>query len=174
VSDIRRTGRIGGPPPREPFLRVAVREPADHSRTSPRMRFDLLQIAAWAIGLFLIVCALVGLARAGFDQLSLFEPVVDVAGLPTTPLLSLLLLLVGAILLFAATGEVDERSLRIGGVLLAIVGVVWWIEPGAFTPYLGVERANGTAAVLAGVVLTATSFVPPLSIRRPGVPPPVR
>jgi hypothetical protein len=133
------------------------------------MRLDALQLAAWAAGLYLIVCGIVGLARAGFEELDLFEPVVEVAGLSTTPLLALLLVLTGIVLLAAATGEVDERSLRIGGVVIGIVGVVWLIEPGAFTPYLGVERANGTAALVVGLLLTAASFVPPLSVRRPGL-----
>ncbi len=132
------------------------------------MRLDALQLAAWATGLYLIVCGIVALARAGFEELDLFEPVVEVAGLPTRPLLSLLLMLTGIVLLAAATGEVDERSLRIGGVVIAIVGVVWLIEPDAFEPYLGVERANGTAALVVGLVLVVASFVPPLSVRRPG------
>lgn len=171
MDDTRRSNPFGGPPPRDPLVRVATREPAGRSRTSPRMRFDLLQLAAWVAGLFLVVCGLVGIARGGFEELTLFEPVIEVAGLPATPLLSLLLLLVGIVLLAAATGEVDERSLRIGGAMIAVVGAVWLVEPGAFSPYLGVERANGSAAVGLGVLLVATSFVPPLSIRRPGVSP---
>lgn len=133
------------------------------------MRLDVLQFAAWGAGLYLIVCGIVGLARAGFEDLDLFDPVVEVAGLPARPLLSLLLVLTGVVLVAAATGEVDERSLRIGGVAIAIVGAVWLIEPGAFEPYLGVARANGTAALIVGVVLIAASFIPPLSVRRPGV-----
>jgi hypothetical protein len=172
VSELRppRPERPGaGPPPPQPWVRVASREPADHSRTSPRMRLDLLQLAAWGAGLYLIVSGIVGLARAGFDELDLFDPVVEVAGLPTRPLLSLLLMLTGIVLLAAATGEVDERSLRVGGVVIAVVGAVWLIEPGAFEPYLGVVRANGTAALVVGIVVVAASFVPPLSVRRPGV-----
>jgi drug/metabolite transporter (DMT)-like permease len=172
MSDLRppRPQRPGtGPTPSQPWVRVASREPADHSRTSPRMRVDVLQLTAWAAGLYLIVCGIVGLARAGFEELDLFEPVVEVAGLPARPLLSLLLVLAGVVVLAAATGEVDERSLRLGGVVVAVVGVVWLIEPGAFEPYLGVERANGTAALVVGLLLVAASFVPPLSVRRPGV-----
>jgi hypothetical protein len=159
-----------------PWITVATREPADHSRTSPRMRFDLLQLTAWSAGVTLIVAGLVVVARAGFEELELLGPVIEVAGLPATPLLAGLLVLLGALLLAAATGEVDDRGLRIVGVLLGIVGAVWLIEPAAFTPYLGIERSNGTAALLVGAALVVTSFVPPLSIRRPGVaqPPPPR
>lgn len=166
-----RPGRDPRPgPPKDPWVRVATREPDDHRRTSPRMRFDLLQVVSWVAGLCAVVAGLVMLARAGFDELSLVEPVVEVAGLSGTPLLALLLLLLGIVLLAAATGEVAERELRIGGAVIAIIGAVWLIEPAGFAPYLGVERGNGSAALLVGLAVSAVSFVPPLSIRRPGVP----
>jgi hypothetical protein len=158
-------GRSG----RTELIRVGDRSEGDVSRTSPRMRFDLLQIAAWAIGLALIVGGLVAVARAGFDDLGLFEPVVDVGGQPATPLLALLWLLIGAVLLAAATGSVAEQRLRIAGVVFAIVGLVFMIEPDAFAEYLGVDASSGSAMLVAGAVLIAASFVPPLSIRRPGI-----
>jgi hypothetical protein len=137
-------------------------------RESPRMRLDLLEIVAWIIGLYLIVAGLVAIARAGFEDLTLFEPAVQVGGLPVTPLLAILYLLVGAALLVAGTGAVAERGLRVGGVLIGIVGAVWLIEPGAFEPYLGVTAQNGLVMLVMGVALAAMSFVPPLLIQRPG------
>jgi hypothetical protein len=157
-------------PTRTAWIRVAVREGSDTSRTSPRMRFDLLQVVAWAAGLTTVVGGLVAVARAGFEDLGLTEPVVEVGGQPATPLLALLWLAAGMLLLVAATGEVSERRLRIGGVLLGVIGAVWLIEPGAFAPYLGVERDSGAVALGMGVALVAASYVPPLSIARPGVP----
>jgi hypothetical protein len=154
---------------RTQLIRVAGREGLETSRTSPRMRFDLLQIVAWALGLYFVVAGLVAVARAGFDDLGLTEPVVEVGGQPATPLLAALWLLLGVVLLAAGTGEVGERKLRIGGVLLGILGAVWMIEPGAFTPYLGIERESGAALLGMGVAMTAASFVPPLSIARPGI-----
>ncbi len=134
------------------------------------MRLDPLQLVAWAAGLHLVVSGLVVLARSGLDEPSLFGPVVEVAGLPASPLLGGLLVAIGAGSLTAATGEVDERGLRIGGVLLGIVGAVWTIEAGAFAAYLGITASNGTAAVIIGAGYVLASFVPPLAIRRPGVP----
>lgn len=154
---------------RTALIRVADRSEGDGSRTSPRMRFDLLQIAAWLVGLALIVGGLVALARAGFDELALFEPVVEVGGQVATPLYALLWLLLGAVLLAAATGTVAEQRLRIIGVVLAVVGIVFLIEPDAFTDYLGLDDSSGSELLVAGVVLVAASFVPPLSIRRPGI-----
>jgi hypothetical protein len=155
---------------RTQLIRVAAREGVDTSRTSPRMRFDLLQIVAWTVGLAFVVVGLVAIARAGFDELGAFEPVVEVGGHPSTPLLAMLWLVLGVSLLAAGTGEVAERRLRIGGALLGVLGVVWLIEAAAFTPYLGVERESGALLVGVGVALTAASYVPPLSIARPGVP----
>lgn len=141
----------------------------DGSRTSPRMRLDMLQIAAWVLGLYFLVAGLVALARAGFEDIELFAPVVEVGGLPATPLLAVLQLLIGLSLLGAGTGAVHERGLRIGGALLGVVGAVWLIEPAAFQPYLGVVRDTGAAWLSMAVVLVGTSFIPPLSIARPGV-----
>jgi hypothetical protein len=133
------------------------------------MRLDPLQLVAWAAGLQLVVSGLVVLARSGLDEPSMFRPVVEVAGLSATPLLGGVLVAIGAGSLTAATGEVDERVLRLGGVLLAIVGAVWMIEPDAFTLYLGITQANGLAAIAIGAAYTMISFVPPLAVRRPGV-----
>lgn len=169
-----RDAERGGAKARTEFIRVGDRGAGDTSRSSPRMRFDLLQIAAWVIGLALIVGGLVAIARAGFDDLGLFEPVVEVNGQPATPLFALLWLLIGAALLAAATGAVNEQRLRIAGVLLVVAGLVFLIEPAAFEEFLGVTADSGQAMVLAGALLIATSFVPPLSIRRPGIQDPGR
>lgn len=137
-------------------------------REAPRMRVDLLQIVAWAIGLYLVVAGLVALARTGFSDIGLFSPTVEVSGLPVTPLLAILYVLVGVGLLIAATGEVAQQGLRICGVLLGIVGTVWLIEPDAFEPYLGVTAQSGLVVLVMGVALAVASFVPPLYVLRPG------
>jgi hypothetical protein len=160
-------GKAGGG--KTELIRVGDRSGGDGSRTSPRMRLDLLQIAAWLVGLYLIVSALVAVARAGFDDLGLFEPVVEVGGQQATPLWALLWLIIGAVLLAAATGSVAEQRLRIAGVVFAVVGLVFLIEPDAFTEYLGVTADSGSRLLVIGALLIATSFVPPLSIRRPGI-----
>jgi hypothetical protein len=154
---------------RTELIRVGDRSGGDGSRTSPRMRFDILQIGAWLVGLYLIVAGLVAVARAGFDDLDLFEPVVQVGDQSATPLYALLWLIIGAVVLAAGTGVVAERRLRIAGVLFAIVGLVFVIEPDAFTEYLGVTSDSGTMLLAIGALLAAASFVPPLSVPRPGI-----
>jgi len=161
--------RDGRAAPNRRRVWVATRDDEPPSRTSPTVRLDLLQIVAWVVGLTLVVLSLVAIARAGFGELGLFEPVVEVGSLSTSPLLALLWLLVGVLLIAAATGEVDERGLRITGVVLAVTGLVWAVEPGAFEPYLGITSRSGVALLAEGVALTAASFVPPLAARRPGV-----
>jgi hypothetical protein len=167
--EARRAGGDGTPPARTRPIRVATRTTSEHHRASAWMRLDPLQLVAWAAGLQLVVSGLVVLARSGLDEPSMFRPVVEVAGLSATPLLGGVLVAIGAGSLTAATGEVDERVLRLGGVLLAIVGAVWMIEPDAFTLYLGITQANGLAAIAIGAAYTMISFVPPLAVRRPGV-----
>jgi hypothetical protein len=155
---------------RPPLIAVAGRDDAGGgSRTAPRMRFDVLQIAAWVVGLYLIVGGLVAVARAGFDDLALFEPVVEVGDQTLTPVHALLWLIIGAIVLSAGSGVADERRLRLGGVVLGIVGAVFLIEPDAFTDYLGVTEESGTMLLAVAALLVAASFVPPLSIARPGM-----
>lgn len=169
MTGIRRRGHTGDHA-RVPLLRVSGRHDVTgpNRRTAPQMRFDLLQVIAWCSGLTQVVIGLVALARAGFDQISLRDPVVEVVGLASTPLLALLMLSFGIVLLAAATGEVDDRVLRLLGVALGVVGTVWFIEPDAFQPLLGIERANGGAALTVAVVIVLSSFVPPLALRRPG------
>lgn len=160
----------GTAPRRQPLVQVdAKRNLYDGGRTAPRMRLDFLQIVAWLLALYLLVAGLVALARAGFDELGVFRPTVEVGGLPLTPLLALLYLLLGVALLAAATGPIKERGLRIGGVLLGVVGAVWLIEPDSFTEYLGVVRESGAALLTMAVLLVVASFVPPLSVTRPGM-----
>lgn len=170
-SETRRVPAAWEPAPRRaPLIQVdATRNLQDGSRTSPRMRVDLLQIVGWILGLYFLVASLVALARAGFEDMALFDPTVEVGGFPLTPLLALLYLVVGVGLLAASTGVVKERGLRIGGVLLGVVGAVWLIEPDPFTEYLGVVRDSGAMLLTLAVLLLAASFVPPLSVARPGV-----
>jgi hypothetical protein len=168
VDETRRQQPVEPRPPA--VIKVAGREDVETSRTSPRMRFDLLQVAAWLVGLYLIVGGLIAIARAGFGEMTLFEPVVDVGGQGLTPLYAVLWLVVGVLLLVAGTGVVNETALRVGGVLFGIAGAVFLVEPGAFTDYLGVTAASGTMLLVVGTLLVGTSFVPPLSIARPGVP----
>lgn len=157
------------PSGRTPMVEIAGREPSDTSRTSPRMRFDVLQIGAWASGLYLVVAGLVAVARAGLEDLELFAPVVTVGNQQLTPLYAGLFLVLGIAVLKAGTGSVNERGLRVGGVLFAIAGAVLLIEPEAFSEYLGVTDESGVLLLAIGALLAAASFVPPLSIARPGV-----
>lgn len=154
---------------RRPIVEIATREAGDTSRTSPRMRFDVLQIAAWVTGIYLVVVGLVAIARAGLSDLAVLEPVVTVGDLPFTPLYAGIFALLGVMVLTSGTGEVNERALRVGGVLFAIAGAVLLIEPSAFTEFLGVGEGDGTILLGIGALLAVASFVPPLSIARPGV-----
>lgn len=155
---------------RDPLVRLDDgREAGGGGRLSPRMRFDVLQLAAWATGLYLVIAGAVALARTGFEDLGAFEPVVEVGTETFTPLYAVLWLLLGVMLLAAGTGTVQERGLRIGGVLFGVAGAVILLEPAPFGTWLGVDPDSGTVLLAIGALLTAASFVPPLSVTRPGV-----
>ncbi len=135
---------------RTELIRVGDRGGGDGSRTSPRMRFDVLQIAAWVVGLVLIVAGLVALARTGFEDLGPFEPVVEIGTESATPLFAAIWLVLGIVVVAAGTGVVAERRLRILGVLFAIVGLVLLVEPDGFTEYLGAGPDSGTMPLASG------------------------
>jgi hypothetical protein len=46
---------------------------------------------------------------------------------------------------------------------------VFLVEPAAFAEYLAVEEGSGTVLLAAGTLLVAASFVPPVTLPRPGV-----
>lgn len=150
-------------------IRMGQRDDGATDRLSPRMRFDVLQLAAVVAGAGLLVGGVVVLARAGFGDLSLYEPVVTVAGQPASPLYGGLWALLGGLLLASGTGDVAERRLRMLGIALGILGAALLAEPEGFATYLGVDDGSGTPLVAVGLLLAVTSFLPPLSVRRPGV-----
>lgn len=149
----------GGAPARR--MTIGDRGPGQHGGPG-RFRLDLLQVAAWLTGIYLLVSGLVALARAGFAEIRVFEPLVEVGGFSMTPLLAFIAIIVGLLLLAGGTGDVQEGALRFGGVVLGVVGTVWLIEPAAFAPYLGVTEANGMQHLVIGLILVGTSFVPPM------------
>lgn len=171
------SGRGGGPTERPPVspagegpaeggypgsrVTIGDRGPGHHGGPG-RFRFDALQVGAWLTGIYLLVSGLVALARAGFAEIRIFEPVVAVGGFGMTPLLAFIAIIVGLLLLAGGTGEVQEGALRFGGVVLGVIGAVWLIEPGAFTPYLGVTEASGLQHLIIGLILVVASFVPPV------------
>lgn len=157
--------RHPGPADRDPYgggsrVTIGDRGPGQHGGPG-RFRLDLLQVVAWLAGIYLLISGLVALARAGFADIRVFEPAVQVGGFSMTPLLAFIAIIVGLLLLAGGTGEVQEGALRFGGAVLGVVGIVWLIEPGAFAPYLGITEANGMQHLIIGAALIVASFVPP-------------
>lgn len=133
-----------------------------------RPTVDLLSWAGWLIGGELIVVALVALARAGFDDLDLFEPVVAVGPLHATRLMAFIGLALGLVIWTGTAGAVDELGLRVVGALMLVAGIVWIIEPDGFAEWLGTERGDGIHHAAIGAVLVGLSLIPPFRVgRRP-------
>lgn len=122
----------------------------------------------WLVGGELIVVGLVALARAGFDDFDLFEPVVAVGPFHLTRLFALITLALGAITWAGTAGDADELGLRVLGAIMLVVGIVWMIEPGGFNRWLGTRSVDGTHYALIGVALIGFSMVPSFRVgRRP-------
>ena len=129
---------------------------------------DPVAWAGWLVGGELIVVGLVALARAGFDDFDLFEPVVAVGPFHLTRLFALITLALGAITWAGTAGDADDLGLRVLGAIMLVAGIVWMIEPGGFNRWLGTQSVDGTHYALIGIVLIGFSMVPPFRIgRRP-------
>lgn len=126
------------------------------------------QIVAWVASVYLVVTGLVAIARAGFDQFALFDPIVSVGGLPHTPLLGIIELVLGLLLLYAGIVATDGPAVTFIGGLMFVFGLVWLIEPTAFEPYLGVTSDNGLMYAIVGVILLIGGLFKPLVFDRPG------
>ncbi len=132
-----------------------------------RPRVDILAWAGWIIGGELIIVGLVGLARAGFADFDLFEPVVAVGPFHLTRLAALVSVAIGAIVWGGVAGTPDSVGLRVLGAFMLVVGIVFTIEPDAFHPWLGTNAADGVHWIVIGVILAGLSMVRPFRVGRP-------
>ncbi len=128
---------------------------------------DPVAWAGWLVGGELIVVGLVALARAGFDDFDLFEPVVAVGPFHLTRLFALITLALGAITWAGTAGDADDLGLRVLGAIMLVAGIVWMIEPGGFNRWLGTQSVDGTHYAIIGIVLIGFSLVPPFRVGRP-------
>lgn len=153
--------------------RTRAMDPADgnHGQGARRVEggdwtIDPMMIAAVLTGIYLLVTGLVAIARAGFAELTPFEPVVVVGGLPHTPLLGVIEIILGLLVLYAGAVSGSGSTMTFLGGLFLVLGLVWFIEPGAFQQYLGVDTANGVQHIVLGLVLGIAGQITPIVIRR--------
>ncbi len=129
---------------------------------------DLLGWLGWLLGGEMIVVGLVALARAGFDDFDLFDPIASVGPYHLTRLFALITLALGIIVWAGTAGTPDDLGLRVLGALLLVTGIVWMIEPDGFHQWLGTEVADGVHYAVLGVSLIVFSLIPPFRVgRRP-------
>lgn len=112
--------------------------------------------AATAIGIVLLVIAIVALARSGLGDLT--APAVAVGPFVRTPLFGLVELALGVIAL-ATAADRDVHGASTLAILTGVAGLVWLIEPAAFAGVLGVTVATGWLYVaVAAVLLTGVAL----------------
>ena len=91
---------------------------------------------------------------------------VVVGGLPHTPLLGVIEIILGLLVLYAGAVSGSGSTMTFLGGLFLVLGLVWIIEPGAFQQYLGVDTANGVQHLVLGIVLGVAGQISPIVIRR--------
>ncbi|MEX0869402.1 MAG: hypothetical protein WD011_06990 [Nitriliruptoraceae bacterium] len=110
-----------------------------------------------AAGVVLLVIGIVALARTGIPADTLTAPTAGVGPFTRTPLMAIIEILLGVLLLSAAASR-DVDSLTGIGLVMLVFGIVWLIEPGAFTRLLGVGRETAAFYLVVGALGLATGL----------------
>jgi hypothetical protein len=129
-----------------------------------RPEVDLLQWFGWIVGGYLVVWGLVGLARAGFDDFDLFDPIVAVGIFHATRLMALIAIVIGFVVWYGVAGAADDLGLRAVGAFVLVGGIVFLIEPGGFRQWLGTESTDGAHFAVIGALLVILSLIPPFKV----------
>ncbi|MEX2599432.1 MAG: hypothetical protein WD533_07240 [Dehalococcoidia bacterium] len=133
------------------------REPRGAMAAQPAV--NAAQVVMLLIGIILVGVGAVALGRGGFDELNLHN---QVMGIPHTPLLGFMELVLGAIIVLAAALPYAGRwVLLAAGALLFIFGLVVVITPATFNPALGTEALNGWIYIVTGVVTLLVAIIMP-------------
>jgi hypothetical protein len=100
------------------------------------------------IGVVMLVIGLVTLARTGLPQ-EWPGDIVVVGAFTRTTVMGLIETFLGIAMIAVGTKR-DARTLLAVGLVAAILGIVWLIEPGAFEGLLGITRSTGWLYLLMG------------------------
>lgn len=117
---------------------------------------SISSLVSGAVGIMLLVIALVAIARAGLGDIT--SPTVAVGPFTRTALFGLIELGLGAVFL-ATAAEREIRGASVMAVVTGVPGLVWLIEPTAFAEVLGTSMATGwlylgiAVALLVGVAI---------------------
>lgn len=111
---------------------------------------NVAQVAVLLVGILYVGIGAVGLSRGGFDDLNFQN---QVMGIPHTPLLGLMELVLGSILIFAGALPYAGRWVLIaGGGFLVLWGLLIVIAHSTFNAALGVEALNGWVYIVTGII----------------------
>ena len=119
--------------------------------SKPRISPTVVSVIGGAIGVLLLVIGLVTLARTGVPTDSFSEPVTTVGPFERTPLMGIIEIIIG-VLTVSAAASADRSSLTGLGLVSLVFGLVWMIEPGAFSGLLGVGRETAVLYLVIAVV----------------------
>lgn len=143
-----RSHRVGG---------HAHDEIIESEATAVHSPFGVSQVFCAALGVFFLVIGMIGLVRAGLDQLT--RPAVDIMGMDATPLLSLIHVVVGIVALSGAVSRGGSRSVcMVLGAAFIALGIVAVAEP---VREFGWSGANAAAYLIAGALAIVLAMLTP-------------
>ena len=119
---------------------------------------DPAAVIGTIVGVFLLVIAIVTLARTGIPANDLTAGQTVVGWFTRTPLMGIIELLAGLAFLGLGTAG-DGRGLAFLGLVAFVFGIVWLIEPGAFQSALGIGRPTAWLYLLIGIASSAAVFI---------------
>jgi hypothetical protein len=150
---------------------VIVAEPVEHrsavvdSRTHEFPPWSPAQIIGLIAGLGMTVLGIAAVARTGFDTADVYQPQLDVWGLPHSPLLGVFEIAFGALLIFASIIPGGLRWLMaLLGVISLGFGIVILADAATsdLTRWFGVDDSNGWLFTIVGSVVLLTAMLAPV------------
>ena len=123
------------------------------------------QIIGLVIGIGMMVLGIAAVARTGFDSADIYQPHLEVWGMPHSPLLGVCEIAFGALMIFASIipGAVRWLMGLLGAISLGF-GIVILTEAARsdLTRWFGVDDSNGWLFTIVGAVALLTAMFAPV------------
>jgi hypothetical protein len=131
--------------------------------------FSPAQIIGLIVGIGMTVLGIAAVARTGFDSADLYQPQIEVWGLPHSPLLGVAEIAFGALMIFASIipGALRWLMALLGAVSLAF-GLVILLDAATdnVTRWFAADDSNGWLFTIVGIVVLMTAMLSPVFFPR--------
>lgn len=117
---------------------------------------DVAAVVGSVLGVVVLVIGVVTVARTGIPAADLTGASTSVGPFSRTTLMGIIEVILGLLLIGAGSTGNGLRGL---GLVFAVFGLVWLIEPGAFQGALGITHATGWLYLLIGLLSLAGGLI---------------